>query len=376
MARYRSKSYRKRKDKRLKWLYAVFLLLAVVTIRMRMQSHGVGPSTIFGRDTSESTSTPSDIEYESDVFAPQLRLIPESDLESVRQTPSKPSPKPVLQKTTPPPAPRPERWPLPQTQDSASGHSPESEELVAEVMAGLKGKPANIIEARDKLNNVLAKPLSAKQSAFVKNTLAELAEKWLFSKTVCSQDEICSNYKVKPGDNLAAIGKKHKVPYQLIMRINNITDPRSLRAGETIKVVNGPFHVVVSRSTFTMDLYVRNTYVRSYRVGLGRSEHETPSGRWCVKPGGKLKSPLWRDPDTGKNYHPEDPDYPLGSRWIALEGLEGEAEGRTGFAIHGTRKPAEIGKQSSRGCIRVRDDEVKMVYDLLVPKLSEVVVVD
>ncbi|MHC4741673.1 MAG: L,D-transpeptidase family protein [Planctomycetota bacterium] len=376
MAVYQPQSYHKRNNKKLKWLYAVFLLLVIVIVRMRMQSGGIGPSTIFGRDKSESAPIPSSIEQEDRAFAPQLRLMPESDFGSMRQRPSKPSPKPTEQKTSRPGAPQPSTWILPGPHDPAVEHSPESDSAVAEVMSGLNGKPADIIEARDKLNSMLSGSLSSRQSTSVKKTLAELSEKWLFDKTVYPEDEICSSYKVKPGDNLAGIGKKYKVPYQIIMRINNIKDPRTLRAGKPIKVINGPFHVVVSHSTFTMDLYVQNTYVRSYKVGLGRPEHQTPTGRWRVKPGGKLISPLWRDPDTGKNYHAEDPDYPLGSRWIALEGLEGEAKGRTGFAIHGTRKPEEIGRRSSRGCIRVRDDEVKMVYDLLVPRLSEVVVVD
>lgn len=361
----------------MKWLYAVLVILLVLTVRMGMQSRGIGPSTMFGRDKAQTMPTSSDIAFEDDTFAPQLRLISEFDLEDMLQSPAKPSAEQPQQKTTRPTAQQPAAtWLMPQTQNLAAGHSPESDTLVAEVVAGLRAKPANIVKARNKLNGMLSEPMSRQQLAFVKKTLAELADRWLFSRNVCPQDEVCSNYKVKPGDNLAAIGKKHKVPYQIIMKINNIKDPRSLRAGETIKVINGPFHAIVSRSTFTMDLYVRNTYVRSFLVGLGRPGYETPTGRWCVKSGGKLMSPLWRDPDTGKNYQAEDPDYPLGSRWIALEGIEGEAKGRKGFAIHGTRKPEELGRQSSRGCIRIRDEEAIMVYDLLVPKLSEVVVVD
>jgi len=377
MSGYRPQSYRRKKDKRLRWLYAIFFVLLVVTLKMRMQSRGIGPSTIFGREETPATSTRNDTDLEDDSLDAQLRLLSESDVRYVQESLSEPSPKPAREQTPEKPArSAAAEWLQPYAQTNASEHSPESDALVAEVIAGLKKKPADVIAARDRLNGMLSEPMSAKQTAFVKRTLTELAEKWLFSKTVCAGDEVCSNYKVKPGDNLGAIGKKCKVPYQLIMRINDITNPKSLRAGETIKVVNGPFNVVVSRSTFTMDLYIQNTYVRSFQVGLGRSEHQTPCGRWCVKSGGKLISPLWRDPDTGKNYQAEDPDYPLGSRWIALEGLEGEAKGRTGFAIHGTRNPEEIGRRSSRGCIRVRDDEVKLVYDLLVPKLSEVIVVD
>ena len=69
-------------------------------------------------------------------------------------------------------------------------------------------------------------------------------------------------------------------------------------------------------------------------------------------------------------------DDPLGSRWIALDGLEGNAKGRTGFAIHGTKEPESIGTRSSRGCIRLLNGEAIEVYNLLVPVLSEVRVID
>jgi len=103
---------------------------------------------------------------------------------------------------------------------------------------------------------------------------------------------------------------------------------------------------------------------------------ETPTGFWVVKPDGKLIKPVWTDPVTGKTYHPESPDYPLGSRWIGLEGVSGQAKDRTGFAIHGTKKPGEIGTAGSQGCIRLHNGDVIRVYNLLMPGFSQVEVVD
>jgi len=77
--------------------------------------------------------------------------------------------------------------------------------------------------------------------------------------------------------------------------------------------------------------------------------------------------PVWTDPSTGKTYYPEDQDYPLGSRWIGLDGIEGGAEGRTGFAIHGTKDPDEIGTAGSQGCIRLHNGDVILAYKLLAP---------
>jgi len=378
MAPYSPKSSRRLKRKRRKWLYVVFVLLLIVAVKMKTHIRSFNPAAIFGGDKSEFIPAPDNIATGDETIAPQLKLIPESNLRQIAQSPSKPLTEPAEQRTTDRPVQEPvPTWDPPQTHRPTPGRSPELDAPDAKAISSLKANPSNIVQARDKLNQMLLKkPMTTQQLAFVKETLSDLADQWLFSKTVCPQDEICSNYKVEPGDHLLAIGKEHNVPYQIIMRINNIKDPKTLRAGETIKVVNGPFRAVISRSTFTMDLYVRNTFVRSFKVGLGRPQYETPTGRWCVKKGGKLTSPPWRNPDTGRIYQAKDPDYPLGSRWIGLKGLEGDAEGRRGFAIHGTKKVDELGTQCSRGCIRMKDQEVVMVYDLLIPQFSEVVIVE
>jgi lipoprotein-anchoring transpeptidase ErfK/SrfK len=141
-------------------------------------------------------------------------------------------------------------------------------------------------------------------------------------------------------------------------------------------VIHGPFHAKVNRSTFTLDLYLQDMSVRSFKVGLGKSGYETPTGHWRVQDHGKLVKPPWTDPDTGRLYKSTDPDYPLGSRWIGLEGVDGTAKGRTGFAIHGTKEPEQIGAAGSRGCIRMYNGDAELMYNLLVPLNSQVDVID
>ena len=260
--------------------------------------------------------------------------------------------------------------------ESTAEPNPEVDDLIAEAMVLVNDKPAMIIDARDRLNETLPMQQSRQQREVVKEQLSKLADEWLFSRKIFPQDRLCGTYKVKSGDQLRTIGRQHKVPYEILMEINRINRPEALRAGETIKVILGPFHARVYRTTFTMDLYLQNTFVKSFPVGLGQPGMETPTGLWCVKPGGKLVKPVWTDQVSGKRYHPEDPDYPLGSRWIGLEGIKGEAKGRTGFAIHGTKKPEEIGTAGSQGCIRLHNGDAILFYNLLVPTFSQVEVVE
>ena len=240
----------------------------------------------------------------------------------------------------------------------------------------LSSQTGQVIAARDKLNGVLSMSAAPAQLQATKEQLSQLADKWLFNSTVQSGDTLCETYLVRSGDSLEAIGRRFKVPYETIMHINRIQDPRGLQAGQRLKVIRGPFHVKVHRSTFTLDLYLQDRFVRSFRVALGAPGSETPTGLWRVQEGGKLVQPPWFDKRTNRNYLPTDPDYPLGPRWIALDGVSGEAKGRTGFAIHGTKDPDKIGTAVSQGCIRMLNEDVTLLYDLMWPLASKVEIVD
>lgn len=252
----------------------------------------------------------------------------------------------------------------------------EADKLIAQANELLKQGMSQIIPARDKFNEALrSRTISAQQAQFVKKQLSSLADDWLFSKSVLRDDTLCENYKIQSGDRLQVIGEKNKVPFEILMTINNISDAKKIQVGQNIKIVKGPFNAKVYRSSFTIDIYLKNTYVRTFKVGLGLEGSETPTGLWKVKSGGKLIEPVWTDPQ-GKTHYPSDPDYPLGSRWIALEGVSGQAVGRAGFAIHGTREPESLGTASSQGCIRMENKAAILVYNMLIPDYSTVEVLD
>ena len=338
MRRYRSSLFTRCRSR--KWVYVISVVLIIIAVKAFIR--GSKPAATLGK------------EDEFRLFISGAQTENSSALSA-----SIPMPEPNLRKI-----------PIP-----TSESTPELTTFINEVMTYINTRPPRIIDARDKLNEMLSMSMTGQQLAFVKGQLSELSEKWLFSRTTFPRDKLCSYYKVEPGDQFRIIGRKFKVPYEILMQINNISKPTALRAGETIKVIHGPFHVRIYRSTFTMDLYLQNTFVKSFPVGLGQPGMETPTGLWHVKPGGKLIKPTWTD-HTGKTYKPGDPDYPLGSRWIGLEGIKGNAKGRTGFAIHGTNDPNQINTAGSRGCIRLHNGDAILIYNLLVPSYSLVEVVE
>ncbi len=259
---------------------------------------------------------------------------------------------------------------------TASLQNPEGDAAIAEAVKPIHSQPADIIGARNQLNKLLQAQITPEQRQTIKDEMAKLSKDWLFGPAAFPGDMLCDTYTVKRNDKLEILGRRMKVPHEILMQINNIPRPEALPAGRAIKMIHGPFHVKVSRSTFTLDLYLQDTYVRSFKVGLGKAGFETPLGHWHVQQGGKLIKPTWTDPDSGRQYKSTDPDYPLGSRWIGLEGVDGAARGRTGFAIHGTKEPDQIGTAGSRGCIRMYNGDVVLMYNLLVPLYSQVDTLD
>jgi hypothetical protein len=243
---------------------------------------------------------------------------------------------------------------------------------------GREAKDAgDVITARTRLTQaVKTGDLDSIREKEARLLLNSMSQQWLLSRNIFDNDPHCSLYKVKSGDRLSLIGSRHKVPYRLLMRINGIEDATKLQAGESIKVVTGPFHAKVNRDRFIISVYLGDTLVHTWPVGLGSPGRHTPKGKWLVETGKKQINPAWWDREEGKHYLPDDPENPLGERWIGLHGEEGEAVGRDGFGIHGTIRPEEIGKAASRGCIRLYNKDVAVLYDLLAEGQSFVWVED
>ncbi len=341
MERYPMSYSGRRKRRSRKWTYIISALLIILALKIF--TGGSEPASVVG-NVGEFSSSIDSTETENNAVLTPARPVQEASFDEI-------------------PA-------------SLSKSNRKLNTVIDDITDCINAKPPRIIEARDKLNKMLSTPMSKQQLALVKKQISEISNTWLFSRTVFPEDTLCGNYKVKLADRFAVLGKKFKVPYETLMRINKISNPKALRAGDTIKIINGPFHCKIYRSTFTMDLYLQDTFIRTFSVGLGKPGMETPTGSWVVKTGGKLISPTWTDPATGKTYEAKNPNYPLGARWIGLEGIKGAAKDRTGFALHGTKNAEQIGTAGSQGCIRLYNNDVILLYDLLMPGVSQVIVVE
>ncbi|MEM9084127.1 MAG: L,D-transpeptidase family protein [Planctomycetota bacterium] len=245
-----------------------------------------------------------------------------------------------------------------------------------------EGQP---LDARDVLNRALHdNSANDAERARAMSLLSSIANDITFSATIIGDDPTVQKYTVVPRDSLTKILRtlNAKVEPGLITSINNLSNPNRIRVGQSLKIINGPLHAVVHKDAYRFDLYADQTdssgnriYLRSFPVGLGEFD-STPTGAFVVRTNSKLEDPRWVNPRTGEVFEPNNPDNPIGERWIGLLGTDPQTELLAGYGIHGTIEPKSIGTDASMGCVRMLDNHINFVYDALVQEHSTVMITD
>jgi len=237
---------------------------------------------------------------------------------------------------------------------------------------------AGIVEGRQMLSDMLdSSATSNADAAAIRDALARANQSALFGPRAVPNDPFTEMVTVQRGENLTRIARRYKIPYQTVEMINGI-DSRRLQAGQQVKVIKGPFHAVVSKSEYRVDLFLhgadgKRVYARSFSVGLGEA-NSTPTGHFMIKQGGKVEGGGWTNPRTGESFAPGDPKNPIGRYWMTLQGIDDKTQTIRGYGIHGTIEPNSIGKQMSMGCVRLGDEDIATLYKLLTDGQSMVVI--
>lgn len=93
-----------------------------------------------------------------------------------------------------------------------------------------------------------------------------------------------------------------------------------------------------------------------FPVAIGRLGQETPVGYYRIET--RRTWPTWYPPQGGEPV-PPGPANPLGSRFLGLN--------LPMYGLHGTNDPASIGRAVSRGCIRLREEDIRRLWALTYP---------
>lgn len=131
--------------------------------------------------------------------------------------------------------------------------------------------------------------------------------------------------------------------------------------------------LVLDRRTRQLMVLRDGRLVRRFPAAVGADGWETPVGRHQVLQ--KVADPIWQHPGDGRSVHPG-PSNPLGSRWIGFfrdcqgrSGWDGEryleVKGCTVAGFHGTPHRWTVGRAVSHGCVRLFDEDVRELYELV-----------
>ena len=116
-------------------------------------------------------------------------------------------------------------------------------------------------------------------------------------------------------------------------------------------------HVVLNLKERRVYVYQDDQVIANYRVAIGRPGWETPKGNFSVIQ--MVEDPQWKNPWNGRVSAPG-PNSPLGERWIGFS-----REGGKYVGFHGTPGEHVMGQAVSHGCVRMRNRDVKELYELV-----------
>ena len=116
-------------------------------------------------------------------------------------------------------------------------------------------------------------------------------------------------------------------------------------------------HVVLNLKERRVYVYQDDQVIANYRVAIGRPGWETPKGNFSVIQ--MVEDPQWKNPWNGRVSAPG-PNSPLGERWIGFS-----REGGKYVGFHGTPGQHVMGQAVSHGCVRMRNRDVKELYELV-----------
>lgn len=284
----------------------------------------------------------------------------------------------------PSPAPRASQPVLPTPRPAPQQATAEQAAAIKQYNAGMELFSAGkVLEARAALSAVfLDAQLDAARQDKALAALNDLSQQSLLNANLVASDPYAYMYTIAKGDLLNRVLQREKlnVTAGIISQINRV-DAARLRVGQPIKLLRGPAHAVVSKSHFTMDLYLQQSgaaraFLKRVSVGLGK-EGGTPLGNWIVT--SKTAHARWTPTASMVGQKPiawGQPGYPLGKEgyWLALSGTDESNRTQSGYGIHGTDEPDSIGKSASHGCIRMGDDDIEFVFSVMAEKISTVLI--
>lgn len=225
--------------------------------------------------------------------------------------------------------------------------------------AVILGEQGELLKAQEAYKNLMIAYASAPGIDDVQKKLEDVNIRILFSAV--QVENLTATREIKEGDSLSMIADEYHTTVDFIKKQNGLTSD-IIRPGMRLRVWTGRLNVLVDKSQNLLILKSDGDVIKTYRVSTGKN-NITPVGTFKVVT--KLVKPAWTH--EGKVIPADSPENILGTRWLGFN--------IPGYGIHGTTQPESIGTQATAGCVRMMNNEVEELYDLL-PMGTEVVIMD
>ena len=191
--------------------------------------------------------------------------------------------------------------------------------------------------------------LSPGESGEVRTLLSQLAGSVIYS----TEPRLEAPYMVQAGESLEDVAKKYDVPWQLLAKINGITSPAQLQAGQELKVLRGPFSAVVDFSQRRLTLMLDRRYAGEFPIEFEPSI-SIEEGHWTVNQ--KLLTP------AAASFGAVDSTGPSEDRSLTLTNSGGET-GQLAI-LRGATRNSPPSEPTDR-VIRLKGADVSDVFDIL-----------
>jgi hypothetical protein len=201
-----------------------------------------------------------------------------------------------------------------------------------------------IAAGRFALNAALSRTTDDAVAAELRSILTNLNAP-VFMGTAVLPDDPCARFvDIQSGDTYLSLGRTYGTPAEFIHLINPALNPNNLKLLTGVKIVQGPFHMRISKRASRLDLYARDMYVASCAVEFPDGNY-LPRGDYQITAGTKLQ---------------------LGGRtWIGFEGHEPATEEITNGWLFGTAGPRGTDTKNRATGIHLADSDLEQLYRVL-----------
>lgn len=138
--------------------------------------------------------------------------------------------------------------------------------------------------------------------------------------------------------------------------VNEINIPKK-EIEFTIEVLDKSW-IIINKSSNTLYHLNGNDIIKRYPVATGKTAAHTPEGKFTIVT--KYINPAWGGAGRYKPIKGGVTNNPLGKRWMGLS-----IKGGGTYGIHGNSDKDSIGKYVTLGCVRMFNEDVESLYELI-----------